>query len=69
MISGSFDLLNNRHIARLKKAKQLGDFFYVGVGQDETVHNFRGHNFPLLSLHGRVLMFLACNCSFYQQRR
>jgi ethanolamine-phosphate cytidylyltransferase len=59
-IAGSFDLLHNGHIARLKQAKSMGDFLYVGVWQDETVNHFRGHNFPLLSLHERVLMALAC---------
>jgi len=59
-ISGSFDLLHNGHIARLQKAKSLGDFLYVGVWPDETVNHFRGSNYPILSLHERVLMCLAC---------
>jgi ethanolamine-phosphate cytidylyltransferase len=59
-ISGSFDLLHNGHIERLKKARSLGDFLYVGVWQDDTVNYFRGSNYPILSLHERVLMVLAC---------
>lgn len=59
-ISGSFDLLHNGHIERLKKAKEYGNFLYVGVWPDEVVNYFRGSNYPILSLHERVLMLLAC---------
>lgn len=59
-ISGSFDLLHNGHIERLKKARAMGDFLYVGVWPDEVVNHYRGQNYPILSLHERVLMCLAC---------
>ena len=59
-ICGSFDLLHNGHIERLKKAKSYGDFLYVGIWQDDIVNHFRGSNYPILSLHERVLMALAC---------
>ena len=59
-ISGSFDLLHNGHINQLKKAKEMGDFLYVGVWSDEVVNNYKGGNFPLLSLHERVMMILSC---------
>ena len=59
-ISGSFDLLHNGHIETLKKAKAKGDFLYVGVWSDEIVNFFKGSNYPILSLHERVLMVLAC---------
>lgn len=59
-ISGSFDLLHNGHIEILKKAKEHGDFLYVGVWPDDVVNFFRGSNYPILSLHERVLMVLAC---------
>lgn len=41
-ISGSFDLLHNGHIERLKKAKAMGDFLYVGVWPDDVVNFYRG---------------------------
>lgn len=59
-IGGSFDLLHNGHIERLKKAKEFGEFLYVGVWPDDTVNYYRGSNYPILSLHERVLMVLAC---------
>jgi ethanolamine-phosphate cytidylyltransferase len=59
-ISGSFDLLHTGHIETLKRAKAMGDFLYVGVWSDEAVNYFKGSNYPILSLHERVLMVLAC---------
>lgn len=59
-ISGSFDLLHAGHIETLKRARALGDFLYVGVWSDDTVNYFMGGNRPILSLHERVLMVLAC---------
>jgi ethanolamine-phosphate cytidylyltransferase len=59
-VAGSFDLLHNGHIEILKKAKEMGDFLYVGVWSDDVVQHYRGSNYPILSLHERVLMTLAC---------
>ena len=59
-ISGSFDLLHNGHIDSLKKAREQGDYLYVGVWADDMVKFYRGNNYPILSLHERVLMLLAC---------
>jgi ethanolamine-phosphate cytidylyltransferase len=59
-IQGSFDLLHNGHIETLKKARALGDFLYVGVWSDDIVNYYKGSNYPILSLHERVLMVLAC---------
>lgn len=38
----------------------MGDFLFVGVLGDDVVNFFKGHNYPILSLHERVLMVLAC---------
>ena len=59
-IQGSFDLLHNGHIEKLKKARSMGDFLYVGVWSDDVVNRIKGNNYPILSLHERVLMVLAC---------
>lgn len=37
-IQGSFDLLHDGHIDTLKRARQLGDFLYVGVWGDDVVN-------------------------------
>lgn len=59
-ISGSFDLLHNGHIETLRRAKAMGDFLFVGAWADDVVNFFKGSNYPILSLHERVLMVLAC---------
>ena len=59
-IGGSFDLMHMGHIERLKKAKEMGTYLYAGVWSDETVSHYKGRNFPLMSLHERVLMVMAC---------
>ena len=41
-------------------AKQLGDFLYVGLWDDEMISYYRGELFPVQSLQERVLMTLAC---------
>lgn len=58
-IHGSFDCLHNGHIELIKKAKEQGDFLYVGVWEDDLVGKFKGANYPILSLHERVLMVMA----------
>ena len=58
-IDGAFDILHIGHIETLKKAKELGDFLYVGVHDDATVNNHRGKNYPILNLQERVINLLA----------
>lgn len=58
-IDGAFDILHIGHIETLKKAKELGDFLYVGVHDDETVNKYRGKNYPILNLNERVFNLLA----------
>ncbi len=52
--------MHNGHIETLKRARAMGDFLFVGVLGDDVVNFFKGHNYPILSLHERVLMVLAC---------
>lgn len=58
-IAGSFDLLHTGHVEMLRKAKERGDYLYVGLWGDDIVNYVRGHNYPIVSLHERVLMVLA----------
>ena len=58
-IDGAFDILHIGHIETLKKAKELGNFLYVGVHDDTTVNKYRGKNYPILNLQERVLNLLA----------
>ena len=46
-------------IARLKAAKEQGDYLYVGLWDDEMIKYYRGSQYPLQGLQERVLMALA----------
>jgi ethanolamine-phosphate cytidylyltransferase len=58
-LDGAWDILHIGHIEILKKAKELGDFVYVGVHDDLTVNERRGRNYPILNLQERVFNLLA----------
>lgn len=58
-IDGMFDILHIGHIEILKKAKELGDFLYVGLHDDATVNKHRGKNYPILNLQERTFNLLA----------
>jgi ethanolamine-phosphate cytidylyltransferase len=58
-IDGTFDLFHIGHVEALKAAKAMGDFLIVGVHDDQTVNQFKGSNYPILSLHERVMCVLS----------
>lgn len=58
-IDGTFDLFHVGHVETLKRAKSMGDYLIVGVHDDQTVNFYKGSNFPIMSLHDRVLCVLS----------
>ena len=58
-ICGEFDVLHKIHIEALKKAKESGDFVYVGVYDDLTVNKRKGKYHPVLNINERCLNLLA----------
>lgn len=58
-LDGSFDILHTGHTELLRRAREAGDFLYVGVHDDATVHSYRGVSNPILTLHERALMAMA----------
>jgi ethanolamine-phosphate cytidylyltransferase len=56
----SCDLMHPGVIARLKKAKEQGDFLYVGLWSDEMIKFYCGSQYPIVSLSERILMTLSC---------
>ena len=58
-ICGEFDVLHKGHIEALKKAKESGDFVYVGVYDDITVNKRKGKYNPVLNINERCLNLLA----------
>lgn len=59
-IDGSFDLFHPGHVAALKAAKEMGDFLYVGLHNDQLINDKQGANYPICTLHERALCVLAC---------
>eukprot|EP01027_Heterolobosea_sp_BB2_P002762 GEZU01004151.1.p1 GENE.GEZU01004151.1~~GEZU01004151.1.p1 ORF type:complete len:347 (+),score=137.27 GEZU01004151.1:351-1391(+) len=59
-VDGGFDLFHTGHINFLQKARELGDFLYVGIHDDRTVNTHKGGNYPIMNLHERVLSVLSC---------
>lgn len=59
-VDGGWDICHPGHIELMKKAKELGDYLIVGVHEDECVRQYMGKDYPLNTLHERVLNLLAC---------
>ncbi|XP_073968695.1 phosphoethanolamine cytidylyltransferase [Rhodnius prolixus] len=59
-VAGAFDLFHVGHLDFLEAAKSEGDFLIVGLHTDPTVNVYKGHNYPIMNLHERVLSVLAC---------
>uniref|UniRef100_A0A7E4VAB1 ethanolamine-phosphate cytidylyltransferase n=1 Tax=Panagrellus redivivus TaxID=6233 RepID=A0A7E4VAB1_PANRE len=58
-VSGSFDLFHIGHLCFLEEARKLGDYLIVGLYTDQVVNDYKGSNYPIMSLHERVLSVLA----------
>ena len=59
-VDRSFDICHPGHIELLKKARELGDYLIVGIHEDQCVNQYLGSQYPLNTLHERVLNILAC---------
>uniref|UniRef100_A0A915DYL8 ethanolamine-phosphate cytidylyltransferase n=1 Tax=Ditylenchus dipsaci TaxID=166011 RepID=A0A915DYL8_9BILA len=59
VICGSFDLFHIGHLCFLEEAKKLGDYLIVGIYSDQVVNEYRGQNYPIMTLHERVLSVLS----------
>ncbi|OMJ80538.1 hypothetical protein SteCoe_19180 [Stentor coeruleus] len=58
-MDGTFDLFHIGHVETMRRAKEMGDFLIVGVHDDQTVNYYKGSNFPIMSLHDRVMCVLS----------
>ncbi|MGL4948083.1 MAG: adenylyltransferase/cytidyltransferase family protein, partial [Mycoplasma sp.] len=58
-IDGAFDILHVGHVETLRKAREMGDFLYVGVHDDDIVNKYKGQNYPIWNLNERVFNWLA----------
>ena len=58
--AGAFDLFHVGLLDFLEAAKKEGDYLIVGLHTDQVVNRYKGSNYPIMSLHQRVLSVLAC---------
>ncbi|KAL3112745.1 hypothetical protein niasHT_019719 [Heterodera trifolii] len=58
-VCGSFDLFHIGHLCFLEEARRLGDYLIVGIYSDQDVNSYKGQNYPIMTLHERVLSVLA----------
>lgn len=58
-VAGTFDVFHIGHLAFLEEAAKLGTYLLVGVHPDSVVKDCKSHQFPILSLHERVLNVLS----------
>ncbi|VDM52080.1 unnamed protein product [Angiostrongylus costaricensis] len=58
-VCGAFDLFHVGHLSFLEEAAKLGDYLIVGILTDQVVNEYKGKNYPIMSLHERVLSVLA----------
>lgn len=58
--AGAFDLFHVGLLDFLEAAKSEGNYLIVGLHTDQVVNRYKGSNYPIMSLHQRVLSVLAC---------
>ena len=58
--AGAFDLFHVGLIDFLEAAKREGDYLIIGLHTDQVVNRYKGSNYPIMTLHQRVLSVLAC---------
>jgi rfaE bifunctional protein nucleotidyltransferase chain/domain len=60
--NGCFDILHAGHVVSLEKARQAGDFLFLGLNSDASVRRLKGPARPFNSQkdRARVLAALAC---------
>lgn len=59
-VAGAFDLFHIGHLSFLEEASKHGDYIIVGIHTDQLVNHYKGQNYPIMTLHERVLSVLAC---------
>lgn len=59
-VTGAYDLFHVGHLAFLEECARLGDYIIVGIHSDQVVNYYKGRNYPIMTLHERVLSVLAC---------
>lgn len=57
--NGCFDLLHRGHVEYLAKARDLGDFLWLGLNSDSSVRSLKGPQRPIQSEQDRALILAS----------
>ena len=57
--NGCFDLLHPGHLEILERARQLGDFLFVGLNSDDSVERLKGPLRPVQPLDSRAAVLAS----------
>ncbi|MCZ8342842.1 MAG: D-glycero-beta-D-manno-heptose 1-phosphate adenylyltransferase [Leptospira sp.] len=57
--NGCFDILHPGHVTYLAKARDLGDYLWVGVNTDASIRRLKGETRPVNSCSDRIAVLSA----------
>ena len=63
--NGCFDILHVGHVRYLEQAKSLGDILIVGINDDESESQLKGHGRPIMPEEDRIEIVAALECVNY----
>ncbi|MBU0479163.1 adenylyltransferase/cytidyltransferase family protein [bacterium] len=63
--NGCFDILHVGHTRYLEQAKSLGDILIVGINDDESESQLKGHGRPIMPEEDRIEIVAALECVNY----
>ncbi len=63
--NGCFDILHVGHVRYLEEAKSLGDVLIVGINDDKSESQLKGHGRPIMQEEDRTEIVAALECVSY----
>jgi len=63
--NGCFDILHVGHIRYLEQARSLGDILIVGINDDKSESQLKGHGRPIMPEEDRIEIVAALGCVNY----
>ena len=57
--NGCFDIVHLGHLTYLSKARELGNFLWIGVNSDLSVKGLKGENRPINTEYDRCIMLAS----------
>lgn len=73
LTNGCFDLLHYGHVNSLTEASRLGDYLWVAMNSDSSVHNLKGKDRPIIPEEERAYLLASLTCvsgiTLFENRR